>query len=477
MKKFIKVAFCCFLSVSLFFGATACSRQSNPSDGGSEGTLSGTLHVWGINPVCIPGYEQTLEVDPANTNGLYTKWLIDSFKEEYPDIDVRIETAGWELELNKNIMTAIAAGTQPDAMATATYTPLLARYGHLAELNLSDETETDLVTNLDDFCFHQGKRYAVPVTQQLFNLSINMGVLRKAGILNADNTVASAWESYNPLAPKTWEDLLVISQAIKSWAATQSGDDKNIGGFLMCSTAADSHIRALAVMATAGGDFADNYGNVYLNSTENVKAYTYMRNLWKSTPNGNGSATSLAALNAMFYSGLAAYGFMDAETVIPMVKNGGYPNCKLEDMIWSELPCFEGSTLKGNVSIGGILFGVLDESDNQAAAKKFIEHLLSYDAQKNVFDIIGRLPVRKSVLQAIKDENSENYQLQKSIVDPFLDDSYTINKGIPTLENNSSLCWDTWNGMWQKVLTTDEDIPTLLRNCSQKWENYLAEED
>ena len=59
---------------------------------------------------------------------------------------------------------------------------------------------------------------------------------------------------------------------------------------------------------------------------------------------------------------------------------------------------------------------------------------------------------------------------------PFVKLNYKIGKGIPTLENNTSLCWDAWNGMWNKVVTTDEDIATLVRECHNKWVGYLADE-
>ena len=474
MNKFVKKLLCGAMAATMLFGASACGNTNNNNSVGDDG--SGVLRVWGINPISQPGYDQILEVDPENPTGLYSKWLIESFEEANPNIDIQLETAGWELDLNKNIMTAIAAGTQPDTMATATYTPLLSRYGHLAKLELAEELETDIVTNMDDFCFHQGKRYAVPVTQQLFGLAINKGILRKAGILNSDNTVAEAWVEYSPLAPKTWEDFLVICNAVKTWAKGQSGENKDIGGFLFCPTSADSHIHALAIMASAGGDCADNYGEVYLNSPENVKAYEYMRELWKTTPEGNKSASSLGVIFSMFYEGKAAYSFMHPEAISYTVSNGAYPNCKMEDLVWCELPKFEGLEKKGNVTVGGILYAVLADGNNEVAAKKFIEHILSFEAQKKIFDIIGRVPVRKSVLKAIQEENTDWYKLNSYQVDPFLDESYEINKGIPVFENNTSLCWDAWNGMWQKVFTTDDDISTLLKNCHNKWVGYLAEE-
>ena len=474
MKKFWKMMLCGGLAGAMLLTGLGCGRgEENPP---ADGEVAGEIKVWGINPICVPGYEQTLEMDENNTNARYTKWLIDSFREQYPNVKVKLESAGWELELNKNIMTAIAAGTQPDSMATATYTPLLARYGHLSELKLDEEIEADLVDTLDDFCFHQNRRYAIPVTQECFQIAINKGLLKKAGILDANGAPTASYKALNPLAPATWEDLLTVATAVKTWAGTQSGDDKKAGGFLMCTTSADSHVRALAFMASAGGDFADNYGNVYLDSPENIKAYEYCRKLWKQTPADNDSAASLATLNAMFYDGLAAYSFLNPETVEPIVQSGGYA-LKEEDVAYCALPQFAGSKIKGNVSTGGILFAVLDKSKNQAAAKAFVEHLLSFEAQKKIFDIIGRIPVRKSVLEAIREENSAWYQLGKNGIDPFLDNTYQFNKGIPVLENNASLCWDAWNGMWQNVVLTDESIPTLVQKCAQRWTNYLAEED
>lgn len=473
MKKGLKLLLCALLIVSALAMSFGCGDET-PS--GGDGEISGELKVWGINPICVPGYEQTLEMDPNNTNARYTKWLIDSFNEKYPNVTISLETAGWELELNKNIMTAIGAGTQPGAMATATYTPLLARYGHLAELTISEEIENDLIDTLDDFCFHQGKRYAVPVTQQCFQLAINKAVLRKAGILDANDQPTAAYADLNPLAPATWEDLLEICTAIKTWAGTQTGTNADIGGFLMCTTSMDSHVRALAFMAAAGGDFADNYGNVYLDSPENVKAYEFCRKLWKVGPADNDGAHDLASLNTMFYDGLAAYYFLDPETITPIVASGGY-DLKAEDVAYAPLPQFEGSEFKSNVSTGGILFAVLAEGKNTAAAKAFVEHLLSYEAQKNIFDIIGRIPVRKSVLEDIQEENSDWYQMNKNGLDPFLDETYVFNKGIPVFENNSSLCWDAWNGMWQDICLTDKNISDLVKNCAQDWTRYLAEED
>ncbi|MBQ9481878.1 MAG: extracellular solute-binding protein [Clostridia bacterium] len=478
MNKLFKKIICATMAASLTAFCAGCSGKTT-SDGGdiADGEVSGKLKVWGINPICITGYEQVLEVDPTNSNGLYTKWLMESFKEKYPNVTVSVETAGWELELNKNIMTAIGAHTQPDALATATYTPILSRYGHLAILNIDEEIESDLITALDDFCIHQGKRYAVPVVNGCIQLCVNKAVLRKAGIIDAEGNVVAEYEKFHPLAPETMEDMLEVSKVIKAWAKKQSGDAAKTGGFLMCTTNADSHIRALMFMAAAGGDFADNYGNVYLNSPENIKAYEYCRELYKYTTDGADGANTQADLNSLFYNGLAAYFITDPEIVYPIARSGGYAGFNEEDLGWMSVPVFEGVGIKASVDVGCILFAVMQQGKNTAAAKAFVNHLLSYEAQKKEFEIIGRTPVRKSVLRDIKEENSDWYQKNKNSIDAFLDETVTVNKGIPTLENNSSLCWDAWNAMWKDVCWTDKDIPTLVKNCAQKWTNYLAEED
>ena len=134
MNKFVKKLLCGAMASTLLLGAVACNGSGNKTSVGDDG--SGVLRVWGINPFCLPGYQQTLEISPTEPTALYTKYLVESFEEANPTIKIQLETAGWELDLNKNIMTAIAAGTQPDVMATATYTPLLSRYGHLKEIKL-----------------------------------------------------------------------------------------------------------------------------------------------------------------------------------------------------------------------------------------------------------------------------------------------------------------------------------------------------
>ena len=451
-KRLVCILCLCAMMLTL----CACAEEGEQNNGEVE------LRVWCVNPI-VPNYEETLEQQPEHPQALYTKWLVESFEAANPGVTVKLEYGGWETELNKNLASAIAAGTQPDVTCGGSYHPLYVRYGHFAELDLG-EYEGNIVSNTDNISFFRDTRYSVPIFTSTLGLVINQGVLRKAGILDENNQVVEQWKEYNPLQPETWEDLLYICQYIKDYFSKSSNpDDHYIGGILMDDVAGSSHVRALAIMRTAGGEIADDYGNFYLNSEANEKAFSMMRELGKTAPKGSYSVTTEGALFDLFYKGLAAY-TVEGIDVPLTISTGAYPDTKAEDLLVVSLPTFAENGVKSNVVCGSMHMSVLKKSKNQEMGQKFIQYILSDESQMKLFEMCYRSPARQDLYAVLEEENSQTYQLLKAYCDMLSGEEYVFEGTIPCFENNPSKIWELWHSFMDRVYVSDTPIAELMKD-------------
>ena len=142
MSKVSKKLVCIILAAVLVVGSVVgivivMSKQDKVDE-------SKILRIWSAPPLMGEDYESTLKIDPDSYSALYSKFVIDRFKAEFPDITIRYEARGWAEALNENIIRS-ANVAQPDIIGTETYTQNLIDLDYLAPVEWSDEIKNNLL--------------------------------------------------------------------------------------------------------------------------------------------------------------------------------------------------------------------------------------------------------------------------------------------------------------------------------------------
>lgn len=438
-KKIIALALTGLLSCSL----VACT-------GGNEITAD-TLVVW--EAALQPDYEQTLAVSPDDPTSLLTKMIVETFEEENPGKKLALRYNGWGESLNKNVTNLLITDMGVDIVPGEQYISPLIEGGTFEPLDDSYRNiiSEDLIAR--GVSKKDGKLYAVPMQTGACALYINKAVLREAEIIDAQDKVIHsevAAKNVNPLAPATMEDLLFVCQKIKAYYNELNVTSK--GGFLLNDTTkgGGSQWRALAFMRQAGGDFADDDGNVTFDSAANRKAFDMMYQLSLTRPDGSQAANEEdILLNNYFYESRAAY-----------VVEG--PNCLFnaagtlakDDIISCEMPVFEGVNIKSNVSMGTVYYSIMANSQKKDLAKKFFEVITSEQIQMAIMKYIYAVPTVKSVLA--KDElktDEYHYNALQTTLIPYQDPAYVNVKPLYGFSNNAAQIWDTWLSFASRAFT------------------------
>lgn len=438
-KKIIALALAGLLCCSLF----GC--------GGSAKVSADTLVVWEAS--LQPEYEQILAISPNDPASLLTKLIVDKFEAENPGKKLALRFNGWGETLNKNVTNLLITDMGVDIVPGEQYISPLIEGGTFEPLDdkyrsiVSEDLIARGVSKKD------GRLYAVPMQTGACALYINKAVLRQAKIIDKEDKVIHpevAAKNINPLAPATMEDLLFVCQKIKAFFNNNNVDSK--GGFLLNDTTkgGGSQWRALAFMRQAGGDFADDDGNVTFDSAANRKAFEMMYQLSLTRPEGSQAATEEdVLLNKYFYESRAAY-----------VVEG--PNCLFnaagtlaaKDIVSCEMPVFEGVNIKSNVSMGTVYYSIMANSKKKDLAKRYFDVITSEEVQMAIMKYIYAVPTVKSVLakEELKTDEYHYSDLQTTLI-PYQDPSYVNVKPLYGFSNNAAQIWDTWLSFTSRAFT------------------------
>jgi len=444
----IRMSLASFLCGALLLAGVACAPSSpvneNPNgeiDGEVDVNTQVTLKIESAAPLRY-NYQSLLRSEEEGTQlynqALFTKKLVEGFKELYPNIKLQFIEDGWGDALYQAQQLYIrdynAGGTMAvDIMIGETYMGYLAENGVFAELaadKFSDVIEGPLADVTID-----GKIYAVPMCVGIMGLQYNTDILREVGIAEEN------W------VPSTWEQLLENCKQVSQYAAENG---KSYGGICMNNVAGQSGaFRAVPFKRAAGGDFTDESGNLALDSSENIEAFTYLRELAQYAYAD--SLTSESEDTVQYYfteRGYAAY-MIDGQWAMT---NAG------DNIKSSPLPSKnEDESGVGNVYVGRMLFGVTSASKNQAAAQAFLEYLTTATVQKLFYELDGRLPVSKTLLQ------SEEILTIHPNINAYITslNAGGFSGGLPCFPKNSSDIWMLWGSFYNNILTSSQDIASL----------------
>src|SRR3954471_13544960 len=243
MRKF-SVAVAAFV---LAVVVAACGGSDKPSSTGqassSGGKLSGSISVW----IMDPGSPKIQSV---------VKQYATDFEAQHPGTKVDIQFVPWA-QAHDKFTTSIAGGKVPDvAEMGTTWTPEFADQGGLVEQPKISKGQ--YVSSLVDAATVDGKLWGKPWYAGARGLIYRKDVLQKAGVA----------------VPKTWDELLAASKAIKA---------KVPGISPMGYTGLSEHMY-LPTIWQAGGQIATQNGENWtsaLNSPQAVKAIQFYTDFYK----------------------------------------------------------------------------------------------------------------------------------------------------------------------------------------------------
>ena len=454
MKKKIGMLSALLMSAMLVFGVAGCGQtiQDDPN----------TLYIWTAD--LDASYEAALDLNPDNPTALFTKELVEGFEESHPGKTVSLLFNGWGEELNGNMMKLIGSqnSIKVDLIPGEEYMPRYVQGGVYAPIELDDIT-SDMVESIANEGVYEGETYAIPTSTGTFALYVNHTVLKEAGILNEDGTVNEIYSDLNPLEPATWEDLLAICEVVKQYYESRNVSDH--GGMAISGTKTGSHWRALAFMRTAGGDFADEEGNVTFESQANRKAFNMMKDLVATGPDGITGISDEDKVIQYFVDNKAAY-ILDGGTIL---------NKPIDKSTYSlsELPTYKDGGVKSGVATGTVYYSIWGRSTKKELALEFLRYWLSPEIQKRQLELTNRLSARTSVMsdESIHTEQY-NWWANEKLVAPLIEPEYVNVKMLPCFINNPSHIWSEWQQFFSGVIAgngTVENSIAATQSAMAKW--------
>ena len=318
--------------------------------------------------------------------------------------------------------------------------------GYFAENNLFSALDSAKFGNvLESVCADvtiDDTLYAVPMCTSIMGLQYNTQILTEVGIAEEN------W------VPDTWAELLENCRIVSEYAEKNK---KDYGGIVMNNVAGESGaFRSVPFLRQAGGDFTDAEGKLALNSAENVEAFTYLRQLAEYAYKDSLTCDNEDTLQYYFTNkGYGAYmieGQWSMTNAGDHIKSAALPS-KNED-----------GTGVGNVFCGSVLFGVTKGSKNKEAGQAFLEYLTSAEVQNWLYELDGRLPINKTVLQ------SEEIKTVHPNINSYIDqlNAGGFDGGLPCFTKNVNDIWATWGTFYSNVLTSKTDIKELADGVQTK---------
>ncbi len=459
MKELFKKLLTGLLCLTMLFVAVGCggnpdtNGDDNSGDGGVSSGTQITLKIESAAPIRY-NYKSLLTSEEEGTQlynqALFTKKLVEGFKELYPNIKLTFQEDGWGDALYQTqqlyIRDYAAGGSMPvDIMIGETYMGFFAENGVFAELDASKFT--NVVSGAVADVTIDNKLYAVPMCTGIMGLQYNTTILQEVGIPE------------NEWAPKTWAELVANCKKVSDYA---KANNKSYSGIIMNNVSGmPSAYRAAAIMRQAGGDFLDANGNLAVNSAANQEAYAYLRSLAQYAYPDSLTATSEDTCQYYFINkGYAAYMY-----------EGQWSMSNAGDHIKSTtLPTKNADgTGTGNIYIGNVLFGITNGSKNKEAAQLFLEYLTSKEVQLWFYELDGRLPINTETLR------SEEIRTIHPNINSYIDELLAggFNGGLVSFTKNSSNIWEKWGTFHKDVLTGTASISTLADNLQTSISQWL----
>ena len=243
MRKFLQRMLLMILCMAMCVLAAACSGTPDNPDDPDDPSTSVTLKIQSAAPL-KQNYLSLLRSEPEGSQlynqALFTKRLVEGFKELCPNVTLNFIEDGWGDALYQKQQLYIrdfnAGGKMAvDIMIGETY------MGYFAENNVFlplDQSKFNVVEGVYADTVVNGEMYCVPMCTGICGLQYNTQILTEVGIPE------DKW------VPATWDELLENCRIVSEYAAAHPVNGKiPYGGIIMNNVSGmSSAFRALPFM-------------------------------------------------------------------------------------------------------------------------------------------------------------------------------------------------------------------------------------
>lgn len=396
-----------------------------------------TLRIWSAPPLMGENYEDILKIDPTNYSALYSRYVIEKFKEEYPDVTIRYEAKGWAEQLNENIVRS-ANVSQPDIIGTETYTQNLIDLDYLSPVDWGEKYDNFLPFTLESST-REGKLYATPVYTNVCAFLYNETMLVNAGCPTTINDEGKV----ELIVPETWAEVLYCCQLVDAYlnSAAFLGEDRTMtaiekakyGAYIINNESGiAAGFRGELYLQIAGGSMIKDGSlsraitdkEIDLDTKENENGFALMSTLYGYSPTGaytlaesnvstallSGDVAMTLDIPAWLEAGAAA-GVNIKAAAVPVLTYDQNGDAVLEPYRYSETnrDGVNNSNTKeerANIAVGNVSYAITKKSEKKEMAQKFIEICLSEEAQAYLLALNYRSPSTKSGLEYVLDDDS-----------------------------------------------------------------------
>lgn len=389
-KRILTMALC----VLFVFSLAACNSSvvtpgttnDNVTSTSKQESLSSSSTTASKSPIQI---NMWTFLDPNGTDGRgkTLNKIIQDYEKEFPYVKVSVDTQDYTT-LTAKFLTATSAGNAPDiCWVEATKTPSIIKLGHFTpfeDLFLKEWSEEDKEDVNDAFwnIATDGKHYTAYMSRS------------SVAIVYREDLFAQKGVDANSI--KTWDDL--VEAAKKLTFVDENGMQVyGLGQNYAEGTNATNYV--IEVLLSTDKLFTPEGVAVWNNETA-VNAINYQLEMIDMgiTPDYCVSATFDDVVSD-FIAGKYAM-IMSGTVRVPSIKaacayNPDYVQCML-------IPDpFKDTEMK--IIAGGWMVGVWSGSKNQYEAGKFVEAMISRDADSMWVQTGGQIPMRQSTRNTLKD--------------------------------------------------------------------------
>ncbi|QFR96168.1 ABC transporter substrate-binding protein [Streptomyces tsukubensis] len=317
--------------------------------------------------------------------------LVPRFREEYPNIKVRVDGLPYDDQLPKTMLDLTGVKPTYDiVLADDPWIPRLAESGALLDLRKDSVGKfTDKAYDWDDFTPSdlaagqaQGHQYAVPVRTNLMLMFYNKALYKKAGVAEPDER--TTWKQYLKDAGKLDQDT--------------DGDGKKDSWAVGTYFTKDPLTPTIwqSILNADGGQLMDSQHHVTFNNAKGVKALQTHVDLLKHAPPGASTYQFNEPLEA-FRQGRTATMFMWGSVYKGTALDKASTKLAPGDVGITTMPAGSAgpSTHRGIWSAA-----VTKKSPHQAAAWTFLQWVTSKKGEKWAGAHLGSFPARRSTLAA-----------------------------------------------------------------------------
>lgn len=190
----------------------------------------------------------------ANSSQKYWDALVKEYEAKHEGVKVDVTVYSWN-DIDSKVKKMVAAGDPPDMAQIGSYADYAARnLLYSADDLLSISTQADFVSQLGRAGQVNGVQYGIPFAASTRVLFYNKTLFSKAGLS----------------APTTWDELAADAEALKARGVKYP--------YALPLGPEEAQAETMQWLLSGGGGYTAESGGYALDSRENVKTFTWLKN-------------------------------------------------------------------------------------------------------------------------------------------------------------------------------------------------------